>query len=139
MKHLLAAFFILALITACTEKQNPQIDSEEVTMLKEKIGKFVPVEIKYDETLFGGLGKFHLNQEKGKALQMHLGLGYRTSGSFIPTAAVQYNDWYVGFNLDIDKTGFNNSLNTSRGAYEMHIRYIIKNVKPFKFKNCMIL
>jgi type IX secretion system PorP/SprF family membrane protein len=97
------------------------------------------IQTKYDETLFGGLGKFHLNQERGKALQMHLGLGYRTSGSFIPTAAVQYNDWYVGFNLDIDKTGFNNSLNTSRGAYEMHIRYIIKNVKPFKFKNCMIL
>ncbi|MCZ7616299.1 MAG: hypothetical protein M5T52_22775 [Ignavibacteriaceae bacterium] len=36
---------------ACTENQNPQKESEEVTMLKEKIAKFVPVEIQYDETL----------------------------------------------------------------------------------------
>lgn len=97
------------------------------------------IQTKYDETVFGALGKIHVNQERGKALQLHLGLGYRTSGSFIPTVAAQYNDWYLGFNLDMDKTGYNNALNTSRGAYELHLRYIIKNVKPFKFKNCMIL
>ncbi len=51
MKHLLAALFIVALFTACSENQTPQKDSEEVTMLKEKIAKFVPVEITYDETL----------------------------------------------------------------------------------------
>lgn len=94
---------------------------------------------KYNETVFGGLGKLHLNQNRGKELQLHLGLGYRTSGSFIPTAAIQYKEWYVGFNLDVDKTDFNKTLNTSRGAYELHLRYIIKNVKPFRFKNCPIL
>lgn len=51
MKYLIAAFLIAALFTACTENQTPQKDSEEVTMLKEKIAKFVPVEIQYDETL----------------------------------------------------------------------------------------
>lgn len=53
MRHLIAALFLVILFTACAEKQNenPQKDSEEVAMLKEKINKFVPVEIKYDETL----------------------------------------------------------------------------------------
>ncbi len=51
MKHLIAALFIVALFTACTENPTPQKDSEEVTMLKEKIAKFVPVEIRYDENL----------------------------------------------------------------------------------------
>ena len=51
MKKLLAASFIILLMIACTENQNQQKESEEVTMLKEKIAKFVPVEIQYDETL----------------------------------------------------------------------------------------
>jgi hypothetical protein len=53
MRHLIAALFLVILFTACTEKQNenPQNDSKEVAMLKEKINKFVPVEIKYDESL----------------------------------------------------------------------------------------
>ncbi|MBL0025510.1 MAG: PorP/SprF family type IX secretion system membrane protein [Saprospiraceae bacterium] len=93
----------------------------------------------YDETVLGGLGKLHLNQNRGKELQLHFGLGYRTSGSFIPTVALQYNEWYAGFNLDVDRTSYNKTLNTSRGAYELHLRYIIKNVKPFRFKNCPIL
>lgn len=93
----------------------------------------------YDELILGGLAKLYLNQERGKELQLHLGLGYRTSGSFIPTLAFQYKDWYAGFNLDFDKTGFNNAFSTSRGGYELHIRHIIKNVKPFRFKNCTIL
>lgn len=97
------------------------------------------IQDKYNETVFGGLGKLYLNQNPGRELQMHLGLGYRTSGSFIPTLAFQVNNIYAGFNLDIDRTGFNKALNTSRGAYEIHLRYIIKNVKPFRFKNCPIL
>ena len=51
MKILLAASFIFLLILGCTENKNPQKESEEVTMIKEKIAKFVPVEIQYDETL----------------------------------------------------------------------------------------
>lgn len=51
MKKLLAASFMFLLMIACTENQNPQKESEEVAMLKEKIDKFVPVEIQYDETL----------------------------------------------------------------------------------------
>lgn len=51
MKKLLVTTFMFLFMIACTENQNPQKESEEVTMLKEKIAKFVPVEIQYDETL----------------------------------------------------------------------------------------
>jgi hypothetical protein len=64
MKHLIAALFLVTLFTACTEKQNqnPQNDSEEVTMLKEKINKFVPVEIQYDESLLSDREKIVLEK-----------------------------------------------------------------------------
>jgi len=51
MKKLLAASFMFILMIACTENQNQQKESEEITMLKEKIAKFIPVEIQYDESL----------------------------------------------------------------------------------------
>ncbi len=97
------------------------------------------IQRKYNETILGALGKIHVNQQRGKETEIHLGLGYRTSGSFIPTLAFQYQGWYLGMNLDLDRTDFNDRFNTSRGAYELHLRYIIKNVKPFKYKNCHIL
>jgi hypothetical protein len=55
--------FVLALtIISCSEKQNPQKESEEVTMLKEKIAKFVLVEIKYDENLLSDREKIVLEK-----------------------------------------------------------------------------
>jgi hypothetical protein len=62
MKNI-AIMFVLALtIISCSEKQNPQKESEEVTMLKEKIAKFVPVEIKYDENLLSDREKVVLEK-----------------------------------------------------------------------------
>ncbi len=52
MKNIAIILIVFALtIISCSENQSPQKESEEVTMLKEMIAKFVPVEIKYDETL----------------------------------------------------------------------------------------
>jgi len=53
MKTLLSLMLIGGLMISCSEKQNqtPQNDSKDVTMIKETIAKFVPVEIKYDESL----------------------------------------------------------------------------------------
>ena len=62
MKNI-AIIFVLALtIISCSEKQNPQKESEEVTMLKENIAKFVPVEITYDETLLSDREKVVLEK-----------------------------------------------------------------------------
>jgi len=62
MKYLIALFFLAIAITACIEKQNPQNDSKEVTMLKEKIAKFVPVEMQYDENLLSDREKVVLEK-----------------------------------------------------------------------------
>lgn len=50
MKKILVTSFIILLMVACSESNKPK-ESEEVIMLKEKIAKFVPVKIQYDETL----------------------------------------------------------------------------------------
>ena len=51
MKKIISISFIILLMIACSEKKKQQNESEEVTMLKENIAKFVPVEIQYDENL----------------------------------------------------------------------------------------
>ncbi len=93
----------------------------------------------YKETLFGGLIKFYVNQKRGKEVQVHAGLGYRTSGSTIPTFALQFNEWYASFSYDLDNTNFNSITSSNRGGPEFHLRYIIKNVRPLRErKNCPI-
>ena len=64
MKYLIAMFFIAALVFSCTDNQNknPQNDSEDVKMLNEKIAKFVPVEIQYDENLLSDREKVVLEK-----------------------------------------------------------------------------
>jgi len=53
MKQLTALFLFVIILIGCTEKQNQNqpVDSKEITMLKEEIAKFVPVEINYDKKL----------------------------------------------------------------------------------------
>lgn len=53
MKQLTALFLSVTILIGCTEKQNQNqsVNSKEITMLKEEIAKFVPVEINYDKNL----------------------------------------------------------------------------------------
>ncbi|MEO8232631.1 MAG: peptidase [Ignavibacteriota bacterium] len=64
MKQLIFLLFAAVITFSCTEKQNqnPQNDSEDTAMLKEKIAKFVPVEIQYDETLLNDREKVVLEK-----------------------------------------------------------------------------
>lgn len=64
MKNLIAMFFIAVIVFSCNEKQNqnPQKDSEDTAMLKEKIAKFVPVNINYDESLLNDREKIVLEK-----------------------------------------------------------------------------
>lgn len=92
----------------------------------------------YGETVFGGLAKIYLSQARGKETELHIGMGYRTAGSYIPTLALEYKNWYVGINYDIDKTEFNQIL-SNKGGPEVHVRYIIQKVRPMNIrKNCPI-
>ncbi len=87
---------------------------------------------KYNETIFGGLGKMYLSEKRGKEIQLHAGLGYRTAQSFIPSMAIQFNNVYVALSYDIDTNQFNDIVNSNKGGPEIHVRYIIANVKPMK-------
>lgn len=90
------------------------------------------IQDQYNETLFGGLAKIYVSQRRGKEAELHVGLGYRTAGSLIPTIALQYTSWYVSLSYDYDQTEFNNLLESPRGGPEIHVRYIIKKVKPLR-------
>lgn len=93
----------------------------------------------YKEIIYGGLLKYHLNDKPGKVFQIHAGLGYRTAKSLFPTLAIQYNEIYASFSYDIDRNEFNRVLNSNRGGPELHVRYVITNVKPLnEHKACPI-
>ena len=93
----------------------------------------------YSETVVGGLAKIYVNRKRGKETKLHLGAGYRTSGSLIPTIALEYKQYYLAGSIDRDNTGFNQFEDVYRGAFEIHFRYIITHVKPLKeFKVCPI-
>ncbi|NNF35025.1 MAG: PorP/SprF family type IX secretion system membrane protein [Saprospiraceae bacterium] len=92
----------------------------------------------YQETVFGGLFKFHLGDDESKNTQLHAGLGYRTTEALFPTFAIQHKNIYVGVSYDIDLSDFNQVTN-NRGGPEVHFRYIISKVKPLSdFKVCPI-
>lgn len=93
----------------------------------------------YTETIVGGLANIYVSKKRGKETNIHVGLGYRTSGSLIPTVAIEYQQYYLGANFDIDGTGFNDFENNQRGAVEFHFRYTITHVKPLhQHKVCPI-
>lgn len=92
----------------------------------------------YTETVLGGLIKIYLSQQRGKMFEFHLGASYRLNDSIIPTIAVQYNDWYIGFNYDLNVSALDDYIQ-NRGGPELHISYIVKRVPPQRiFKICPI-
>ncbi len=90
---------------------------------------------RYQELLAGGLLRFHINQNPGKKYAVDLGLSYRFAGDLIPIAALHYNQWYIGASYDFNLTGFHTQHDINRlGGPEVHVRYIITNVKPLNEK-----
>lgn len=94
----------------------------------------------YNETLLGGLLKIYINSNRGKELELHVGMGYRTAKSYIPTLALAYQKiYYFSISYDRDANEFNDITKSGKGGPEMHFSYIITKVKPFKdLKACPI-
>lgn len=93
----------------------------------------------YKETVIGGLVKIYLNNKRGKKLAVHLGLLGRLGEGLAPKLAFEYNEWYVGMNYDIVTKNDLSEYTNFRGGPEVHVRYIISNVKPLgDFKICPI-
>ncbi|HRQ29160.1 MAG TPA: PorP/SprF family type IX secretion system membrane protein [Saprospiraceae bacterium] len=92
----------------------------------------------FDEIVYGGLVKLHINQTRGKKFELHVGVSSRYLDGVSPIIAVQYNDWYAGFNYDVTTSDLQN-FNGYRGGPELHVQYVVKHVTPMKsFKFCPI-
>lgn len=104
--------------------------TEKFDIQLQALGQF---QNEYDEFQFGGLGKFYVNQNRGKELEVHFGLGYRTTKSLFPIFAIQYKNFYGSVNYDIDLSDFDeNRVFSNPQTIEFHFSYIISNVRPFK-------
>lgn len=93
----------------------------------------------HDELMLGALAKIYINQNRGKELGLHLGSSYRTSGFLMPTIALDYRQFYLGFSYDVNLTPFKTEQNIWQGGPELHFTYIITKVKALsQFKVCPI-
>jgi type IX secretion system PorP/SprF family membrane protein len=95
----------------------------------------------YREFLVGAYLNFYLNQERGKSRQFRVGGGYKgTADVFFIKAGVQINELLVAASYDLDLSDDASVVPGGSGfGPELHLRYIIKNVKPLgNFKTCPI-
>jgi len=91
----------------------------------------------YNELLFGGYLNFYLNQQRGKEFQFRVGAGYRTRRAIYPKLGIEFNNLFIAASYDFYFLNFNTI--HRGGGPELHVRYIIKHVKPLgKFKVCPI-
>ena len=90
-----------------------------------------------DEFIGSVLGKFHVNQNRGKELEFHVGLGWRSGRSWYPILALQSRTWYASINYDVDHSNFGDKGNITPNSIEAHFTYLITDVKP-KVKVCPI-
>ncbi len=95
----------------------------------------------YREVVVGALGKIYVNQRRGKETELHLGVGYRTSGALFPVVAIQYKNIYVSANYDVNIKDFSavDAPGHRPTSFELHFNYIITDVRPLeKVKVCPI-
>lgn len=97
---------------------------------------------KYQEFVPSLVGRFYLNNKRGKEFALDLGgigrLNEEEVDSWTPYIGLSFNQWYVGLNYDINASEFDIATDR-KGGPEVFLRYIITNVKPLEaFKNCPI-
>ena len=87
-------------------------------------------------------GVFHISRKLGDQLALKAAFGYRFhefGDAYIPSVEVQYNQWKVGFNYDINISDFDVATNR-RGGPEFSVRYIIRKVRPLPtFRICPLI
>ena len=89
----------------------------------------------YKEIIFGGQGKYHLNNGNYKAL--YGGVWYRNSDATYFTVGLDYADFHFGISYDLNLSSLNVASNY-RGGFEFAVIYIIDRFKPEikRYKAC---
>lgn len=90
---------------------------------------------KFQEIIFGGQGKYHLNNGNYKAL--YGGIWYRNSDATYFTVGLDYADFHFGISYDLNLSSLKVASN-HRGGFEFAIIYIISRYKPEikRYKAC---
>ena len=90
----------------------------------------------HQEILIGGVGKFHLNQQRDEELAFGLGLSYRLDDAWVPSMVIDYRMWSFGFSYDVNSSPFRVA-SYRRGGPELSLIYIFSKVRPPKeFEIC---
>jgi len=88
----------------------------------------------YTESVAASGFRYQMTDTRGRELALRLGLGYRFIGArdaLIPSVAVSYNAWIVGFSYDLNRSDFELATN-GQGGPELALQYRITKVKPLK-------
>jgi len=86
---------------------------------------------KFQETLIGAFGKYHLDPVAGTAVS--LGAFYRVKDAFIVAANMDYKNVNVGVSYDVNTSKLIAATNR-RGGFELSVIYIFKKLVPFVAK-----
>jgi len=97
----------------------------------------------YQEIVYGGGLRMHLNKARYKELAIQIGLDWRHryNNSLVPRLEVFYGTWAFGATFDWDAFSRAGELVTERrGGPELSVIYRLYKVKPLqKFKSCPII
>jgi type IX secretion system PorP/SprF family membrane protein len=88
---------------------------------------------KFQETLLGVFGKYHLKPINGTPTAVSLGAFYRMKDAFILAANMDYRNFNVGISYDVNTSKLREATNR-RGGFEISIIYIFKKILPFVAK-----
>lgn len=88
---------------------------------------------KFQETVVGLFGKYHLKPVNGMTTAVSLGGFYRMKDAFILVANMDYKNFNVGLSYDINTSKLIEATNR-RGGFEISVIYIFKKIKPFVAK-----
>ncbi|MDF1672272.1 MAG: PorP/SprF family type IX secretion system membrane protein [Vicingaceae bacterium] len=90
---------------------------------------------KFQEIVFGGQGKYHLNNGNYKAL--YGGIWYRNSDATYFNVGLDYADFHFGISYDLNLSSLSVA-SQNRGGFEFSVIYIISRFKPEikRYKAC---
>ena len=109
--------------------------AEELDLGLRALGQF---QGPHEEIVLGGTIKYHLNQRRSREVAIGLALQYRLGDAWVPTILLDYHNWSVGFNYDINTSPWRGAT-ARKGGPELSLIYIFSKVRPPKeFEICPI-
>lgn len=85
----------------------------------------------YSATVLGGYLRTYLNTQRGKELNVLLGIATRLGDAWIPKIAFEFKNWYLGMSYDINTSEFKRATNR-RGGPEFSLVHIFVKARPIE-------